>query len=133
MSSRYTWRTGGCHCGVVRFEAALPDTITVEECNCSICAMTGNRQIIVPANRFRWLGGEQELSEYRFNTKVARHLFCRHCGVKSVYIPRSNPDGYAVTWRCLDEPDDFSQITIDAFDGVNWEDHAGRLANKSKE
>ncbi len=124
--------SGGCHCGAVRFEVDLPMAFTVEDCNCSICAKSGNLHVIVPAARFRLLQGADNLSEYTFNTGAARHLFCTTCGIKSFYIPRSNPDGYAVTWRCLDNWQDF-RVTIDAFDGQNWEANAARLAHKSKD
>ena len=75
--------SGGCHCGAVRFEVEAPRDLEVHECNCSICAMTGFRHLIVPAGRFRLLSGADVLSEYRFNTGVARHLFCSVCGIKS--------------------------------------------------
>jgi hypothetical protein len=110
----------------------LPETVDVEVCNCSICAMSGNDHIIVPASRFRLLSGEDALSSYSFHTHTARHLFCRHCGVKSFYVPRSNPDGFAVTWQCLDRAADLT-VNIEAFDGQNWETHAPRLAHKSKD
>ena len=93
---------GGCHCGRVRFEVDAPARPQVQECNCSICRMTGFVHLIVPAARFRLLQGEDALTEYRFNTGTARHLFCRHCGVKSFYVPRSHPDGFSVNARCLD-------------------------------
>ncbi|MEO0881511.1 MAG: GFA family protein [Pseudomonadota bacterium] len=124
-------RRGGCHCGAVRFEVDLPDKIEVEDCNCSICAKSGNIHVIVPAARFNLLSGRAQLTEYKFNTSVARHLFCSICGIKSFYIPRSNPDGIAVTWRCLDNWQDFD-VKISPFDGQNWEENAGRLAHKSK-
>lgn len=122
---------GGCHCGAVRYEADLPAHVEVEDCNCSICNMSGNDHIIVPASRFRLLKGEDQLTEYRFNTGVARHLFCAVCGVKSFYIPRSNPDGYAITWRCLDDWQSL-EADISKFDGQNWEANAERLAHKSR-
>lgn len=122
---------GGCHCGAVRFEVELPDAIEVEECNCSICAKSGNIHIIVPASRFTLLQGGDDLTEYTFNTHTARHLFCKICGIKSYYIPRSNPDGFAVTWRCLDNWETVD-VKINAFDGQNWEQNAARLAHKSK-
>ena len=124
--------TGGCHCGAVRFEVDLPDAFEVEDCNCSICAMSGNIHVIVPASRFRLLQGADNLTEYTFNTGVAKHLFCKTCGIKSFYIPRSNPDGYAVTWRCLDDWQNLD-VTVNRFDGQNWELHAGALAHKSKD
>lgn len=64
--------------------------------------MTGYLHLIVPAAAFRQLGGRDALGEYRFNTGVACHLFCRHCGIKPFYVPRSHPDGISVNARCLD-------------------------------
>ncbi len=64
--------------------------------------MTGYLHLIVPASRFRLLSGAQELSQYTFNTGIARHRFCRHCGIKAFYVPRSHPDGISVNARCLD-------------------------------
>jgi hypothetical protein len=65
--------------------------------------MTGFVHLIVPASRFRLLQGEDAFTEYRFNTGTARHLFCKYCGVKSFYVPRSHPHGYSVNLRCIDE------------------------------
>lgn len=123
--------TGGCHCGEVRFEVQLPPSFEVEDCNCSICAMSGNIHVIVPAARFKLLSGADMLSEYTFNSGAAKHRFCKRCGVKSFYVPRSNPDGFAVTWRCIDDWPTLD-ATVSAFDGQNWEANAGRLAHKSK-
>lgn len=125
-------RLGGCHCGAVRFEADLPDAFEVEDCNCSVCAMSGNMHVIVPSSRFRLLAGAANLTEYTFNTGQARHLFCKTCGIKSFYVPRSNPDGFAVTWRCLDDWQS-RDVTINPFDGQNWEANAGALAHKSRD
>lgn len=129
--SELTTHTGGCHCKAVWFEVDLPDRFDVEDCNCSICAMSGNIHVIVPSSRFRLLEGEEQLTEYRFNTGNAVHSFCKTCGVKSFYTPRSNPDGVAVTWRCIDNWQDLD-AKICSFDGQNWEQNAGRLAHKSK-
>jgi hypothetical protein len=130
--SGLTWRGGGCHCGAVRFEAALPDAIEAQSCNCSICQMTGFVHIIVPKSRFRLLEGQAALTSYRFNTGAADHLFCLVCGVKSFYRPRSNPDGWSVNARCLDDADALD-IRIEPFDGKNWEAHAADLAHLSQE
>ena len=64
--------------------------------------MSGFLHLIVPADRFRLLSGSDAVTEYRFNTGAARHLFCKHCGIKSYYVPRSHPDGISVNARCLD-------------------------------
>ncbi|HXQ63883.1 MAG TPA: GFA family protein [Steroidobacteraceae bacterium] len=111
---------GGCHCGAVAFEVDAPAEIEVVECNCSICAMTGYLHLIVPQSRFRLLRGTEALTEYRFNTGIARHLFCRHCGIKSFYVPRSHPDGISVHARCLDMAT-VAGLKLTTFDGRHWE------------
>ncbi len=83
--------------------------------------MTGFLHLIVPGARFRLLQGADALTEYTFNTGVARHLFCRRCGIKSFYVPRSNPDGFSVNARCL-EPGTIESLAIEPFDGRNWEE-----------
>lgn len=127
-----SWKKGGCHCGAVAWEAETDDDVVVDECNCSICRMTGFLHLIVPKSRFRLLTGEDQLADYRFNTGVARHLFCRICGVKSFYVPRSNPDGYSLNFRCM-EAGQFRSAEIRPFDGRNWEANAASLAHLSKE
>jgi hypothetical protein len=131
-ASGFTWRAGGCHCGAVRFEAQLPKLVQAQNCNCSVCAKTGFVHIIVPESRFRLLQGGDALATYTFNTGVARHLFCATCGVKSFYRPRSNPDGWSVNARCLDDADSLD-IHVEHFDGRNWEDHAASLAHFSQD
>jgi hypothetical protein len=132
MSETFPWRAGGCHCGGVRFEVALPDEVEAQSCNCSVCAMTGFVHVIVPESRFRLTKGAERLTTYSFNTHTARHLFCATCGVKSFYRPRSNPDGWSVNARCLDDPKAV-RIEISEFDGRNWELHADSLAHLSRE
>ncbi|SHF06933.1 Uncharacterized conserved protein [Microbulbifer donghaiensis] len=125
---------GGCHCGAVRFRATVShedgEPLVAHACNCSMCQMVGFQHLIVPAADFQLLQGKDDLSCYTFNTGVAKHYFCRHCGVKSFYVPRSNPDGYSVNLRCLDAVPE--GIVIEPFDGQNWEQHAGDLAHLSK-
>jgi hypothetical protein len=123
--------SGSCHCGAVTFEVEAPEQLEVERCNCSICSKSGFLHLIVPRSRFRLLSGEDYLSTYTFNTGVAKHTFCRVCGVKPFYTPRSNPDGVDVNVNCLDTPP--ASIHIAEFDGRNWEQNAHRLAHKSVE
>ena len=124
--------TGGCHCGTVRFEAELPEKVEAQSCNCSMCEKLGFIHIIVPQSRFRITAGEEAITTYTFNTGVAKHTFCSVCGVKAFYGPRSNPDGWSVNARCLDDPDRLD-IRIEAFDGRNWEAHAASLAHLSQD
>ena len=121
--------TGGCHCGAIRYEVQLPASVEVEDCNCSICSKSGYLHLIVPHRHFSLLSGEGELITYTFNSGVAKHKFCRHCGIKSFYIPRSNPDGIDINLRCLDRTPD--TVRVVKFDGQQWEKHAHTLAHKS--
>ncbi len=130
--AKLTPHAGGCHCGAVRFEADLPERVEAQSCNCSMCAKVGFIHIIVSERRFRITRGAEQLTEYAFNTGVAKHLFCAKCGVKSFYRPRSNPDGWSVNARCLDSVEGLD-LVIEAFDGQNWEAHAAGLAHLSKE
>jgi hypothetical protein len=116
---------GGCHCGRVRFEVLAPARIEVADCNCSVCRMTGYLHLIVPKDRFTLLRGEEILTTYTFNTGVAKHFFCAHCGVKSFYVPRSHPDAISVNARCIDEGS-IEAMTVQPFEGRDWE--AGRAA-----
>ena len=122
---------GGCHCGAIAFEVEAPARVTVSECNCSICRMSGYLHLIVPRTHFRLLRGADALSEYRFNTGMARHLFCSRCGVKSFYVPRSNPDGYSVNLRCLDQST-LAEITIEPFDDRDREASEARIRHLSR-
>ena len=111
--------TGGCHCGRVRFRVTA-DLDRVTECNCSICAKKGFLHLIVPPEQFELISGKDDLADYRFNTRTARHLFCKTCGVHSFYVPRSDPDKIDVNVRCLDGID-LDAVSVKPFDGRNWE------------
>lgn len=117
---------GSCHCGAVRFEVTAPTHIEALACNCSICKASGLVQLIVAAKDFKLLRGEDALIDYRFNTGKARHLFCKTCGVKSFYVPRSHTDGVSINVNCLD-PTTIAEVTITPFDGQNWEDNIGEI------
>jgi hypothetical protein len=110
---------GGCHCGRVRFRVS-GELAGVTDCNCTICSKKGFLHWIVPRESFALLSGEDALTTYTFNTGVAQHRFCRHCGIHSFYVPRSDPDKIDVNVRCLDGVD-ARQLPISPFDGQNWE------------
>jgi len=117
---------GGCHCGQVRFEVDAPARLCLSECNCSICSMTGYLHLIVPKSAFRLVQGEDALACYRFNTGVAAHYFCRNCGIKSFYVPRSHPNGVSVNARCLD-PGTVESADVEPFNGREWEQNIHQL------
>ena len=112
---------GGCHCGAVRFRVRVTgQRPEVYDCNCSICRKKGFLHLIVPPEQFTLLRGEAALTTYTFNTAVAKHLFCRHCGIHAFYRPRSHPKDFDVNVHCLDGAD-LQDFQILPFDGANWE------------
>jgi hypothetical protein len=122
---------GACHCGAVRFEVDAPARIEALDCNCSICRMTGFLHLIVPTAQFRLLSDPAALVEYTFNTGVARHRFCRVCGIKAFYIPRSNPDGIDVNVRCLDAST-IERVEVRLFDDTRREQSDAAIAHLSR-
>jgi len=130
MKPGHVLHRGGCHCGAVSFEVEAPPRLTVSDCNCSICRMSGYLHLIVPGERFRLLSGAEVLREYRFNTNTARHLFCERCGVKSFYVPRSNPDGFSVNLRCLNCAT-IEHVEIEPFDDADREVATAKIRARS--
>ena len=125
-----TTHRGGCHCGQVSFAVQAPADIAADQCNCSVCRMAGYLHLIVSRSAFQLLSGEDAIETYTYNTNVAQHYFCRHCGIKSFYIPRSHPSGISVNVNCLD-PSTIRSVTITPFDGQNWEQNAFKLSSLS--
>ena len=102
-----TTHTGSCHCGAVRYEAALDLEKPVISCNCSMCGRVGSLLTFVPEGDFKLLSGEDSLTDYQFNRHVIHHLFCKKCGVKS-FARGKRPDGspmVAINARCLEGVD----------------------------
>lgn len=122
-----TTHAGGCHCGRVRFELDAPSVIEATKCNCSICSKSGFLHLIVSQSDFRLLSGHDVLTTYTFNTGVAQHYFCSHCGIKSFYVPRSHPDGISVNVNCLDAGT-VEAVNVAPFDGRNWEQKISELS-----
>ncbi len=122
-----TTLSGGCHCGRVRFEVEAAPDIAADQCNCSICRMSGYVHMIVAKNDFRLLSGQDVLRTYQFNSGVAQHYFCRNCGIKSYYVPRSHPDGISINVNCLDQSG-IQSLTVTPFDGENWGKNVHQLS-----
>jgi hypothetical protein len=116
--------TGGCHCGRVRYRVTA-ELAQVSDCNCSMCTKKGILHLIVPTEQFELLSGREDLTTYEFNTRVAKHHFCRHCGIHAFYVPRSDPDKIDVNARCLDGVDPRA-LRPQAFDGQHWEEAMAR-------
>ena len=120
-------RSGGCHCGAVRYQAEVPEPLAGGRCNCSICAIKGVVMVRIAQTALEIVQGADELSCYQFNTMVARHWFCRNCGVHVYHQPRSAPELYGINAATLDGVcpyADFPDVAVN--DGVHhMKDHGG--------
>ncbi|MEP6010441.1 MAG: GFA family protein [Parasphingorhabdus sp.] len=104
----------------MRFQADVEASPEMLDCNCPICSRSGYLHLFVRHENFTLLEGEADLTSYKFGSGEADHLFCRHCGVKSFYQPRSHPESWSINYKCLDEGHELKP-SIRKFDGQNWE------------
>ncbi len=95
---------GSCHCGSVRFTSTL-DLADAIVCDCSICRKKGSIVVRVADEDFSLLSPLEELGLYTFNKHIAKHYFCRVCGVHPFHRPRSYPELWAVNIRALSDVD----------------------------
>ncbi len=93
--------------------------------------MSAYLHLIVPAGRFHLLCGSDALRDYRFHTRTAIHRFCRHCGIKSFYVPRSHPDGIDINVRCL-EAGTVESLRIVPFDDGDRAGSTAAIAHLSR-
>lgn len=108
-------KTGRCHCGAVEFEVQLENGLEqLRRCNCSLCSRKGAIMAGVPISDLTVTKGKQALSLYQWNTKIAKHYFCKHCGIYTHHQRRSNPSEFGFNIACLDgiRIEDFSNIEM---------------------
>lgn len=111
---------GACHCGTVRFKVKLSEGLnSARRCTCSYCRMRGAIAVSAKLGDITFLSGEEALTLYQFNTRVAEHYFCSKCGIYTHHRRRSNPNQYGVNAACLSgvSPFDFDEVAV--VDGIN--------------
>ncbi len=118
--------TGGCHCGAVRFEVSLNNSLrSVRRCNCSYCRMRGSIVAMTALNGIEIIEGKDVLTSYRFNTGTAQHFFCSRCGIHTHHQRRSDPNRHAVNVACLDGVSPFDFPDVPVTDGANHPNDTG--------
>ena len=134
MVSEAQVREGACHCGAVKFTVVLPPELQGARCDCSICSFKGAVTVGAPLDGLEVIEGEELLTLYRFNTKVAKHYFCSVCGTYTFHRRRSDPKSYGINVACLglNPYHDFPEVAV--VDGVNHARDTGqmRLAGRLK-
>ena len=109
-----------CHCGGVVLELSLPNGVeNPRRCNCSICRRKGAICASVPLSGLRIVQGESLLTLYQFNTRTAKHYFCKVCGIYTHHQRRSDPNLFAYNVGCLDGVNPFDLGDVPISDGIN--------------
>ena len=108
---------GSCHCELVKFEFKSLNKVEIWACNCSICSLNNYQHLFVKHSDFSLISGKDHLNSYHFGTHTAEHLFCRRCGIKSFYQPRSHPNSFSINLRCVKNPPLIDRVV--KFDGKN--------------
>ena len=108
---------GGCHCGAVRYTVEIDPMAESIACNCSICGKSGSYLQFVTPDKFSLEKGEDQLTDYQFNTHHIHHVFCKTCGIKP-FARGTGQHGpmVAINMRTLDDIDTFG-IKAKQFDG----------------
>ena len=114
-----TW-SGQCHCGAVVFEVELENGLEdLRRCDCSLCRRKGAIMASVPLRGFKVLKGAGMLTLYQWNTRTAKHYFCKVCGIYTHHQRRSNPTLYGFNVACLDGVDPFALEGVRIGDGAS--------------
>ncbi len=117
---------GSCHCKKILFHFIAPTEVKIIECNCSICKPLRFLHLIIPHNDFKLISGKKYMNNYQFMTKKAIHFFCRHCGIKSFYQPRSHKKAYSINYNSIEDPPKIKKIIN--FDGNNFEKNLNSIS-----
>ena len=116
---------GSCHCEGVKFKFKSDELVQIWNCNCSICDMLNYQHLFVKHDLFELISGEELISEYNFESRSAKHYFCKKCGIKSFYQPRSHPEMFSINFRCVEDPPEIKEIIH--FDGINFEESIKKI------
>lgn len=111
---------GSCHCGAVKFEFESDAISSGIKCNCSICRRKG--AVMTPfslsSEDLKISIEEDALATYEFASGVAKHHFCRFCGIYPFHQTLRQPGFYRVNLGCIDGLEATS-IAFDVFDGAS--------------
>ena len=103
-------KKGMCHCKAVEFQVMLSDGLKdLRRCNCSLCSRRGAIMASAPLASLKVVKGEENLSLYQWNSKTAKHFFCKICGIYTHHQRRSDPTQFGFNIACLEgvNPFDF--------------------------
>jgi hypothetical protein len=116
---------GSCHCGAVRFEAAVDLSQGASRCNCTVCTKLGALAGIVRPDAFTLLQGNDSLSTYEWGAKISKRYFCKHCGVLCFgrgHLKEVGGDFVSINYNAFDDVD-VGDLKVGYWDGRhdNWQ------------
>ncbi|MCT8159555.1 GFA family protein [Pseudoruegeria sp. SHC-113] len=92
-----------CHCGAVELRVTLSDGLnTMRRCDCSFCRRRGAIAASAPLDGIEIVKGANHLTLYQWGTGIAKHYFCKTCGIYTHHQRRSNPNEYGVNVGALE-------------------------------
>ena len=113
-------KNGKCHCGNVEFQVELENGfVDIRRCNCSLCRRKGAIIASVPIDKLKVIKGESNLTLYQWNTKTAKHYFCKTCGIYTHHQRRSNPSLFGFNIACIEGVDPFEFKDVKIGDGAS--------------
>ncbi len=111
---------GSCHCGAIKFEFEGPAIESGVKCNCSICRRKGAMMssFLLASSEIRISAAEDSLSTYEFGSGIAKHHFCKKCGIYTFHQTLRKVGHYRVNIGCLDGVDSIN-LPYEVFDGAS--------------
>lgn len=120
MSDAVQTYQGSCHCGAIRFTFVAPAMTGGLHCNCSICRRKGalmSEFVVAPEAMQITVQGDA-LATYTFGDGVAKHHFCKQCGIYPFHQTMRKPGHYRVNIGCVDGVDALA-LPYGVFDGAS--------------
>jgi len=117
MSKQYS---GSCHCGAIRFSYEGEEITAGLRCTCSICSRKGTMMSTeaIPLEALKVEASPEDLGLYQFDSGIAKHYFCRRCGIYTHNEMLRKPGHCRVNLGCIDDLDT-SAFEVTVFDGKN--------------
>ncbi|KAI9306749.1 Mss4-like protein [Cunninghamella echinulata] len=112
---------GSCHCGKIKYAIEAPENITLISCNCTICYKLGAINIHLDRKDFDLTSNNyDDLTEYRFHTKLSTYYFCKFCGICPFHTSRRDPNNrVVVNFRTIDNQS-VDNFNIEKYNGIDW-------------
>lgn len=117
MSQHYE---GSCHCGAIKFSYDGEKIAQGLRCTCSICARKGAMMSTeaIPLEALVIEAKPDDIGLYQFGSKIAKHYFCKRCGIYTHNEMLRIPGHCRVNLGCIEDLDT-SGFEVTVFDGKN--------------